>query len=668
MIMKPALRPEAGLLTLRPNFTGIIEMLGVCYYPEHWPEEWWAIDARRMREMGISFVRIGEFAWSKLEPSRDRFDWAWLDRAIQLLGEAGLKVVLGTPTATPPKWLVDECPDIIPYDMDGKPRGFGSRRHYTFSSETWWRESRRIVEKVAARYGKNPAVVGWQTDNEYGCHDTILSWGVEDLKAFRGWLRHNYQSTEQLNQAWGNVFWSMELQSFDEVSLPNLAVTELNPAARLDFQRFQSSQVAAYDKMQCDIIRAHAPGRWITHNFMGFFHAFDHWAVGENLDLASWDSYPIGFAEKFLPESEKHKWVETSHPDISGFHHDLYRGVGRGRWWVMEQQPGPVNWAPWNPIPKPGMVRLWTWEALAHGAEVVSYFRWRQAGMAQEQMHAGLNLPHSHELSPGGKEATQVGVELAKLGALPATKQAPVALVFDYESEWITAIQPQGQDFSYHGQCLRWYEAVRRLGLDVDIVRPGASLEGYKLVLVPSLLHVNEAAERAFAACKAVLLFGARTGSKTRHYQIPTNLPPGPLASLLKLRVIEVSSLRPGLVKSVKGKIAGKAERWIEHVESDAKPLAKFENGWGAFFAAGNAHYLACWADEKLLGSVMKHVVAAAKLKSIALPEGVRLRRRGSMIVAVNYGSKNWSLPRGAKLLLGAKILRPQEVAIFRDA
>jgi beta-galactosidase GanA len=209
-------------------------MLGVCYYPEHWPEEWWARDAKRMVELGIRYVRIGEFAWSRLEPSRGQFTWDWLDRAMDVLSDAGLKVVLGTPTATPPKWLMDEHPDIAPFDIDGKPRGFGSRRHYSFSSEVYWKESARIVEAVAQRYGQHPGLAGWQTDNEYGCHMTILSWGPEDLRAFKRWLRQRYQSTDQLNEAWGNVFWSMELADFEQISLPNLTVTESNPAAKLD--------------------------------------------------------------------------------------------------------------------------------------------------------------------------------------------------------------------------------------------------------------------------------------------------------------------------------------------------------------------------------------------------------------------------------------------------
>ena len=643
-------------------------MLGVCYYPEHWDEKIWGDDARRMREMGISFVRIGEFAWSRLEPKRGVYDFGWLDRAMDVLGNAGLKIVLGTPTATPPKWLMDEHPDIAPVDEQGRARGFGSRRHYSFSSETYATESAIIVEALAKRYGNHKALAGWQTDNEYGCHLTVLSWGPQDLKAFRNYLRKKYQTTDQLNEAWGNVFWSMELNSFDEVSLPNLTVTETNPAARLDFWRFQSDQVAAYDKMQCDIIRKHSPGRWITHNFMGFFNEFDHWKLGENLDLASHDSYPLGFAEQFpFSENEHIKWAETSHPDIAPFHHDLYRGVGRGRFWVMEQQPGPVNWAPWNPVPKPGMIRLWTWEALAHGAEVVSYFRWRQAPFAQEQNHAGLNMAGLSELSIGGREATQVGDELKMLGDLPKSQQAPVAIVYDYEASWITRIQPQGQDFIYHELVFRWYEAVRRLGLDVDFVPPGHDLKGYQLVLVPSLPHVSDAALKAFEKTDAVVLYGPRTGSKTRNFAIPEGLAPGPLRDLLRTRITQVSSLRPGLIEGVKGKVSGKAERWREYLETKAEVLARFANSDAALIANANNHYLACWPDEKLLHSTVLLLCKKAKLKTLALPPHIRVRQRGDYSFAFNYGTKNWQLPTKAKLVLGKKTLEPQAVAVWRS-
>lgn len=641
-------------------------MLGVCYYPEHWDESRWETDARRMVELGISFVRIGEFAWSRIEPSRDRFEFAWLDRAMDILTKAGLKIVLGTPTATPPKWLVDECPDIIPYDKDGKPRGFGSRRHYTFSSEKWWRESARIVEIIAKRYGEHPGLAGWQTDNEYGCHDTTISWGPEDLKSFKRWLRLRYQSVDQLNEAWGSVFWSMELNGFEDVVLPNLTVTEPSPATRLDFWRFHSEQVAAYDKMQCDIIRKHSPGRWITHNFMGFTLDFDHFKVGDNLDLASWDSYPIGFVEKFpFSESERNRWAETSHPDIASFHHDLYRAVGKGKFWVMEQQPGPVNWAPWNPVPKPGMVRLWTWEALAHGAEVVSYFRWRQATFAQEQMHAGLNLAGLDEWSPGGLEARQVAQELAALGTLPKTDRAPVALVFDYQSYWSTVIQPQGKDFRYEELCFRWYEALRRLGLNVDFVRPGASLEGYALVVVPCMTEVDEAARAALERADGTVLIGARSGSRDRNFRFPDNLPPGPLSELTGNRVVQVATLRPGLSHPVTGQVSGAGVRWREHIEATGDVLARFDNGGPALTGSGKVLYLSCWADETLLASVMTFAAGKAGLSILEIPDFIRIRRRGNLVFAFNYGAEDWALPQGAVPILGEPVLKPQTIAVW---
>ncbi|HXY59723.1 MAG TPA: beta-galactosidase, partial [Methylocystis sp.] len=208
--------------------------LGVCYYPEHWTEERWAQDAAMMREIGLSYVRVGEFAWSRLEPKRGAYDLAWLRCAIETLGQAGLKVVLGTPTATPPKWLVDRMPDMIPLGADGRPRKFGSRRHYCFSHEGYARECERVVTLLACEFGAHPAVAAWQTDNEYGCHDTVESYSPGALLAFRAWCERKYGSIARLNEAWGNVFWSMELSGFGDVELPNLTVTTPNPAHLLD--------------------------------------------------------------------------------------------------------------------------------------------------------------------------------------------------------------------------------------------------------------------------------------------------------------------------------------------------------------------------------------------------------------------------------------------------
>ncbi len=365
--------------------------LGVCYYPEQWDESRWPSDLAEMSQLGVRHVRVAEFAWSRMEPVQGTFDFAWLRRFLDLAHAAGLSVVMGTPTACPPKWLVNAMPDMLALDKNGVPRGFGSRRHYCFSHEGYRAECRHVVEQLARAVGSHPAVGCWQTDNEFGCHDTVLSYSSAARDRFRRWLQARYGDIGTLNKAWGNVFWSMEYLSFDAVELPVRTPTDPNPSHLLDFHRFSSDMVREFQAPQVEILRRLSPGRPITHNFMGGFTDFDHYAVAGDLDFASWDSYPLGFLASFPQFSREHrrKFLRAGDPGFVAFHHDLYRTCGRGRWWVMEQQPGPVNWADYNPVPQPGMVRLWTLEALAHGAEVVGYFRWRQVPYAQEQYHAG---------------------------------------------------------------------------------------------------------------------------------------------------------------------------------------------------------------------------------------------------------------------------------------
>src|SRR6056297_1799020 len=499
-----------------------------------------------MAALGLTWVRIGEFAWSRIEPAQGDFRWDWLDEAIDVLGAAGLKVVLGTPTATPPRWVCDKHPDMFAVDAQGHPRGFGSRRHYCFSHQGDLYECRRIVTEVAERYGRNPHVAAWQTDNEYGCHDTILSYSNAARQAFRGWLRARYPGQgndgdiDALNAAWGNVFWSMEYDHFDQIDLPNLTVTEANPAHVQAFRRFSSDQVVAFNRAQVDIIRAHSDAP-ISHNYMGREINFDHFAVGEDLEIATWDSYPLGFLEDRVgatPEAQRH-YARQGDPDNQAFHHDLYRAVGKGRLWVMEQQPGPVNWAPYNPAPLPGMARLWAWEAFAHGAETVCYFRWRQAPFAQEQMHAGLLRPDSAD-APALAEARQVVRELAQASEV-APAQAPVALVFDYDADWAWAVQPHGAGLSYFGLVFDHYRALRRLGLSVDIIRAeAAALAGYKAIFAPGLMILHEDLKAALQASEAQVVLGPRAGARTRDIAIPSALPPG--LPGVDLRVARVES------------------------------------------------------------------------------------------------------------------------------
>ena len=642
--------------------------LGVCYYPEHWPEDRWPDDGRRMREMGLSRVRIGEFAWSRIEPEPGLFDWGWYDRAVETLADAGLQLIICTPTATPPKWLVDAHPDILASDDQGRPRRFGSRRHYCFSSTTYARESARITQAVVDRYGNHPAVVAWQTDNEYGCHDTVESFSTGAAEVFRDWLAARYSKIGALNAAWGTVFWSQEYGSFAEVDPPNLTVTEANPAHRFDWRQFSSEEVAAFNRAQVDIIRAGSPGRDVTHNFMGFFSAFDHHKVGRDLDAAAWDSYPLGFLDQGWDAPEtKHRFLRQGHPDFAAFHHDLYRGcTNSGRMWVMEQQPGPVNWAPHNPAPLPGMVRLWSWEAWAHGAELVSYFRWRQAPFGQEQMHAGLLRP-DHVDAPAAGEVRTVAGEVEKM-PVAATVRAPVALILSYQALWMLQIQPQGQGFDPLRLVFEWYSALRGLGLDVDIISPLHELSGYRLIVAPSLPVIEPELVERLVASGATVLLGPRSASKTREFQIPAGLPMSVFGDALPIRVTRVESLPPGAGEAVDG---SSIVRLLEEVEGEAQVRLTTNRGAGLWFGHDRLNYLAGWADRPLLADVIGKLAREAGLACATLPDGLRLRRRGPLCFAFNYGdapvrlSDYIALPDA--MLLGIDVLEPSGVAAWHE-
>jgi beta-galactosidase len=642
--------------------------LGVCYYPEHWPEAMWTDDAARMKALGIERVRIAEFAWSRIEPAPGEYQWGWLDRAIGVLAAAGLKVVMCTPTATPPKWLIDRHPDILPVGADGRVRGFGSRRHYDFSSPSYFEASKKICTAVAERYGKHPAVAFWQTDNEYGCHNTVVSYSPAAAQRFRAWLKQRYGTIDALNSAWGTVFWSMEYLSFDEIDPPIGTVTEAHPSHRLDYRRFASDEVVRFNRMQVDIIRAHSPGRPVAHNFMQLFTEFDHYKVAADLDIAAWDSYPLGaLEEQWFDPSIKSTWLRTGHPDFASFNHDVYRGMSKQPFWVMEQQPGPVNWAHWNPAPLPGMVRLWSWEAFAHGAGCVSYFRWRQAPFAQEQMHAGLNTP-DNRLDVGGTEASTVAREIEQV--LKADGDAPVstkvALVWDYEAKWLFEIHPQGADFHYPRFAFEYYSALRGLGLDVDIVPASAPLDGYRMIVVPPLPVVPADFADRLEASGAHVVLGPRTGSKTENLTIPASLPPGDvIGKLMPIRVWRVESMRPTISEKV---ARGVARHWRDFIEvsEGVQVEAQFADGHPAIVRRGHVRYLASVFDEAMTRGIFLDVAKEAGLQAQELPEGVRISRRGALTYVLNYSETPYTIEAAGDFVVGQEEVGPQGVAIYR--
>lgn len=613
----------------------------VCYYPEQWDKSLWESDAKAMVDAGIDCVRIGEFAWSLMEPTQGQFDWAWLDESLDILHAAGLGVILGTPTATPPKWLINQHPDILSYDAQGRPRKFGSRRHYCFSSRTYLRESARIVRAQASRYGNHRAIIGWQTDNEYGCHDTIRSYSPEAELAFRVWLEQTYHNIATLNEAWGTRFWSQIYGSFSEIDLPNLTVTEANPSHVLDFYRFSSDQVVRYNRLQTDILRELSPGRDIYHNFMGHFFDFDHFAVGRDLDVAVWDSYPLGFLDQeAYCAQDKIDFMRQGHPDFAGFHHDLYRACGKGRWGVMEQQPGPVNWAPNNPAPADGMVRLWGHETLAHGGEIFSIFRWRQAPYAQENLHAGMMRPDNMP-APAFAEVKILSQEIKNL--CPEEKEfqqpAEIALVFSYETAWMSEIKPQGTQWHYAFMAMEWYSALRKLGQTIDIVAPDADLSRYKLIVIPSLMHVTKDTVTKLTDCGAQILIGPRSGAFTRTMHIPPTLAPDHFQKLVPVKVTRSESFPKTHTENATWQGCDVAiHAWLDHVETELAPEVVTQAGTGLCYKHNNVRLLTGVPNPTFLTLLMETMVREARLDVTLMAKGQRQRTGADHVMTLNYG------------------------------
>ena len=641
--------------------------LGVCYYPEHWPEDMWISDAQSMYKNGIRWVRIAEFAWSRIEPEPKKFDWKWLDKAVDILGNAGLKIIMCTPTATPPRWLINQMPDMLAVDQNGRKRKFGSRKHYSFSHKGYQKESQRITQAVAERYGNNSFIQAWQTDNEFGCHETTYSWCQSSLQEFRNWLKIKYQSIEKLNEEWGNVFWSMEYSSFEDIDLPNLTVTEANPAHHFAFRRFSSDQVKNFNSQQVKIINQFSPNRPVSHNYMGHFIEFDHYKVSEDLDIAAWDSYPLGFLQNMQSIAREDKKLlfecyNIGDPDFQAYHHDLYRGMGR--LWVMEQQPGPVNWAKYNPVPLPGAVRMWTWEAFAHDAEVVSYFRWRQAPYAQEQMHAGL-MHCDNSPAMGSKEALQVSKEIQEI-ELPPTEKAEIALIHDYEACWMTEIDGQTQDFHYTRLMLDFYKSIRINGGSLDIIGKNTDFTGYKLIIIPSFVHLDEEIFSRITLSGAKILAGPRTGVKTNGFQIPHNL------SLegLGFKVTRVDALPQELPIEVEWKgIKGHINVWREQGQCSGTSDGKGIDDMPVVTTGNKGSYLCGWPDENLLKAIMKEQMLSAGLTTVLLPQYLRVRQRGNLLFFTNYGKQKVSIPEeyNGEFLLGQRELAQSDLAILKS-
>ncbi|CAO1619339.1 unnamed protein product [Jaminaea pallidilutea] len=688
----------------------------VDYYPSQWSESYWEEDAAKMRNASISYVRIGEFDWALFEPQDGVYNWTILDRAFDLLHRHDIKVILGTPAETPPLWAVQNY-DILGQDNTRAYRLFGSRHHFSFSSKDYRMLTRRITDKLAQRYGRHPALGAWQLSNEYGCHDTTREFSPKARGAFQGWLQEKYGDIATLNEKQGRVFWSSQFNNFSDIQTPTQEVTESNPGLRLDWFKFSSDQVISFAKESVDIIRRHSDAP-ITTNFMGGFTDFDLFKFQHvnKLDFAAFDNYPLGNLESQSWQSDANKvaHMRTGDPDFQSLHYALVREMGKGKFGVMEMQPGPVNWATTNPSPLAGMVRLWIHELFAHGASLSNIFRWREVPFAEEQMHAAM-LRRDNVEDLAFKEQQEVVADLDKMKEAGLLKDADdgkgdslapvwatqrnhsdVAVLYDFTAPWVLEANPQGGSwdtstftdypFVFLELLSNWHTALRRLGLEVDVVGPWSDLSKYKLVVAPTIPMIGSELENALSKYNGSLIVGPRSASKVQTLSIPEGLPPakGVLRDRLPIKITRVESLRSDGGDVMTNTLDGSdydVTAWSEWLEcyrgsknATGEPEFRFK-GYRDGAPGSCTHttddgrktrYVGWYALQDSMMPVFAKAAQEVGIKTIVgtdpsatdldLGDSVRYTKHGRALYVVNYSPQQGNvtaIPDGAELVFG---------------
>jgi beta-galactosidase len=599
---------------------------GAAYYPEHWPEAHWAEDIRMMREAGMTVIRMAEFAWSTMEPTEGKFDFGWLDRAIESLADAGMVSVLGTPTAAPPAWLTQSHPEISSVDAHGIRVQHGRRCHYCVNSPEFHKATQRIVAAMGEHFGHNPHVIGWQIDNEY--NNVCYCNHCQSL--FQQYLAERFKSLDELNVHWATRYWSQTYSAWDQIPIP--IGKHHNPGLELAFHQFVTESYRRFQRLQLDTLRPHLlPDVWVTHNFMKWFDQFDHYVIAQDLDLASWDWY-----------------IGTGHFDYreEGAAHDLVRGYKRQNFWLMETQPGCVNWSAVNNTLNKGEMRTMAWHAVAHGADALLYWQWRPATNGQEQYHGSL-IDQSGQPRPIYQEVQNLGLEFAKVSTLLAGSTpapAKVAILNSYDCRWSIAGQPHHEEFDYKKHLLHYYRPFATQNIPVDIIQAGSSLEQYQLVIAPALTIIDQETVKSFQnwlRYNKYLILTIRSGMKDEYNGLLPTRQPGPLNDFTGTEVEEFYALDKDV--PVAGNwFKGHSQIWAERLKPNrdiVSPAAKYgtSNGWldDQFAITVNVHrsglvyYVGVYLDDAAQQAFINRVIKTTGLKpTMSMPLGVEVQKR----------------------------------------
>lgn len=641
MLLVPlALRSEAPV----PPPPAIL--LGAAWYPEQWPESRWDADLTLMQQAGVRMVRIGEFAWSRMEPSEGNYDLDWLDRAINAAAKHGIYTVLGTPTAAPPAWLTQKYPETLRMYEDGRRAEHGNRQQFNFANPKYRELARDIAERMAKRFGHNPWVLGWQIDNEYA----DVSFDPDTKAQFQRWLKARYGTLNNLNARWTTSYWSETYFNWDQIPIETRYG---NPGLLLSWKRFVSDTWRSYQKNQLDVIRANSdPRQFITTNMMGWFDGYDHYTVSQDLDLASWDDY-VGEGQL--------------DPAKNGAAHDLTRGFKRKNFWVMETQPGFVNWAPINNSLDKGEVRAMAWHDVGHGADTVSYWQWRSALNGQEEYHGTIVGPDGTPV-PLYPEIQQIGREFAKASPVLAgtSVKSEVAILHSYDSRWAIEWQKHSNEYDPVAEIISYYRPLRAITQSLDIIPPTDSLSQYKLVVAPGLNVISDAAAKnlvEYVRQGGHLVLGQRSGMKNDDNGLQRERQPGPLVDLLGGRVEQYYALVHPV--PVEGKFGvGEGSLWAELLstkDNQTEVLETFgkSNGWldgqpaaiTRQVGKGRITYIGAWLDSEGMKAAAKWMTDISGVKPAfgPVPDGVEVYPRygdhGTVFILVNFSKTEETIP-----------------------
>ena len=605
--------------------------IGVDYYPEHWDRSLWIPDANLMKKTGVKVVRIGEFAWSRMEPEEGRFTFEWLDEIIEIFAERGIDVVLCTPTSCPPLWLYEAFPEAVQTGRDGRKIATGIRGHRCYNNRDFLRYARRIIDRMTARYGQNPAVIAWQIDNELEANFCFCETCIGE---FRKWLKEKYGTIDAINRAYGNNVWSGEYSSWDQILPPYGSYPHawLNPSFMLDFNRYASDNMIQYVKMQTEIIRKNSPGRQVTTNVWFCENMPDFYRTFEGLDFVSYDNYPTTKIPADPEECYSH-----------GFHLDLMRGIKQQNFWIMEELSGGKGcWAPMSEMPQPGMIKGYSLQALAHGADTVVHFRWRSAVSGAEMFWHGL-LDHSNVPGRRFLEFEDLCATAETLDAIDGTEIiSDIAILYSSDNEYSFKIQPQTRGMYYMEQLQRFHQAFINHGKNVDIIDHHASFASYRILVVPQMYITDPdtvARLHRFAAEGGIVILTNRSGVKDENNKCIMEQLPTVYRDMTGAYVEEYNPIGDGTVslKFADGE-ACTGRQWCDILcAQTAEPVvfydSRFYQGKPAVtvnaYEKGTVYYVGTVGEQKLYNRLAKDALTRANVPFLdGLPAHVEVTTR----------------------------------------